>query len=341
MNYRAVASMLFLTALLPLAGCDKATPVAPGGSILAISANPTKIAVNGQSTITVVGRKPDGNPLNPGTEIRMTATLGSIDSIVTTDRSGVATATFRADGELGTASITAQTGTSTGGSGGGTTSDGTGSSAGTLSATVRVQVGTSAKTITVQPTPTSIPATLPANGAKVQLLAIVRDANGQPLPNQGVNFTTDIGTLASRGGIVQTNSQGVARDTLTVESGDLASNATAIHVTAQSAGSDGALVSAMATVQVANGRPLAHFAYTPLADKHQVQFSNQSTGSGSLTYTWDFGDGTSSSEQNPTHTYTGNQQYTVVLTVQDSTGQSSVSTATFTIPLASGGSSTP
>jgi hypothetical protein len=341
MNYRAVASMLFLTSLLPLAGCDKATPVAPGGSILAISANPTKIGVNGQSTITVIGRKPDGNPLNPGTEIRMTATLGSIDSIVTTDRSGTATATFQANGQLGTATITASTGTSTGGSGGGTTSDTTGSSAGTLSASVRVQVGTAAKTITLQPTPTSIPATLPANGAKVQLLAIIRDANGQPLPNQGVNFTTDVGTLASRGGIVQTNSQGIARDTLTVMTSDLASNATAVHVTAQSAGSDGALVSAMATVQVANGRPVAHFAYTPQADNHTVLFTNQSTGSGTLTYTWNFGDGTGSTEQNPTHTYTGNQQYTAVLTVTDLTGQASVSSATFTIPLTTGGSSKP
>ena len=330
--------MLFLTSLLPLVGCGKATPVAPSGTILAISANPTRIAVNGQSTITIFGRKPDGNPLNPGTEVRMTASLGSIDSIVTTDRNGTATATFRANGQVGTAMITADTGSATGG---GTLTSDTGSSSGMSSASVSVQVGNAAKTITLQPTPTSIPATLPTNGAKVQLLAVIRDSSGQALANQGVNFTTDIGTLASRGGIVQTNSQGVARDTLTVQSGDLASNATAIHVTAQSAGSDGALVSTMATIQVANGRPVAHFSYTPLADPHTVQFSNQSTGSGNLTYSWDFGDGASSTAQNPAHIYTGNQQYTATLTVIDTTGQSSVSSATFTIPLTKGGSSSP
>jgi hypothetical protein len=341
MNYRAVASMLFLTSLLPLAGCDKATPVAPGGSILAISANPTKIGVNGQSTITVIGRKPDGNPLNPGTEIRMTATLGSVDSIVTTDRSGTATATFQANGQLGTATITAATGTSTGGSGGGTTSDTTGSSAGTLTASVRVQVGTSAKTITIQPTPTSIP----VDGGSVKLLAVVRDANGQPLPNQGVNFTTDLGTLASRGGIVQTNSQGIAKDTLVVTSADLANHATAIHVTVQSAGSDGALVSVMATIQVAGGLPMAHFTYESNgSDTRTVQFHNASTGTGSLTYSWDFGDNSPpSSDPNPLHTYTAAKEYTVHLTVVDSNNNASTTAATFTIPLKPGviGTSSP
>ena len=52
-----------------------------------------------QSTITVVGRKPDGNPLNPGTEIRLSADLGTIDPH-RGDRTAadVATATFRATG---------------------------------------------------------------------------------------------------------------------------------------------------------------------------------------------------------------------------------------------------
>jgi len=326
-----------------VAGCDKATPVAPSGSILAISANPTKIALNGQSVITIIGRKPDGNPFNPGTEIRLSATLGSIPSIVTTDRDGNATAIFQSDGRFGMAMITAQTGGTTGGSTGGSGGSGgtggtggSGSSSGTGSASIQVEVGTAAKTIILQPTPTTISST----GGQVSLLAIVRDTNGQPLAGQGVNFSTDLGTLASRGAIVNTDSQGQARDILKVSANDLLNNATAVHVTVQSAGSDGALVNAMATIQVIGGRPVASFSYAPLADNHQVQFSNKSTGgSGTLTYIWDFGDGTSSSAQNPVHTYTANQQFTVTLTVSDSTGNSSVATATFTIPLTQGGNS--
>jgi len=345
MNYRAVAclllvGLLLVVFLLPVGGCDKATPVAPSGTILSISANPSKIALNGSSTITVVGRKPDGNPLNPGTEIRLSASLGTIDTLVTTDRNGTATAIFRPDGRIGTATITAATGSATGG--GSMTSDSS-SGSGVSSVSIKLEVGNAAKTITLQPTPTILPTTIPIEGTKVTLLAIVRDSNGQPLANQGVNFTTDLGTLASRGSIVNTNARGEARDTLTVLPSDLANNTTSIKVTVQSAGSDGALINATATIQVANGRPAAHFSYTRGADDHTVVFSNQSTGSGNLLYTWDFGDGLSTSAQNPTHTYDANKQYTVQLTVTDSNNQASVSTATFTIPLAAGagGSSSP
>ena len=52
-----------------------------------------------------------------------------------------------------------------------------------------------------------------------------------------------------------------------------------------------------------------------------VNFSNQSTAKGSsFTYLWDFGDGNTSTTENPNHTYTVEGIYTVSLTVQDSNG---------------------
>ncbi len=51
-----------------------------------------------------------------------------------------------------------------------------------------------------------------------------------------------------------------------------------------------------------------------LNDPLSVQFTNQSTGD-ITAYLWDFGDGTTSSEQNPLHTYAGDGTYTVTLTV--------------------------
>jgi len=304
-----------------VAGCDKATPVAPAGTVLTISANPTQIALNGTSTITVVGRKPDGNPLNPGTEIRLTAERGTIASIVTVDSSGTAITTFHADGRSGDVKVSAATG------------------GGDAKAETSITVGNGAKTITLQPTPT----TLPSTGGAVSLLAVIRDSSGQLLPNQGVNFTTDLGTLASGGRTVTTNSQGVAKDTLKVSSEDLLNIATAIHVTVQSAGSDGALVSASTTIQIATGRPVAHFTYdAPSSDKKTIQFHNMSTGVGTLTYQWDFGDGSAiSNEQNPSHSYTVDGQHTVKLTVTDSNNNASVTSATFSTPLSAGGSSTP
>src|SRR3954462_13581117 len=107
MNYRVVAGLLLVVSLLPVTGCDKATPVAPSGTVLTISANPTQIALDGSSTITVVGRKPDGNPLNPGTEIRLTAERGTTSSNVTVHTSGTATAILHADGRSGDVKVSA------------------------------------------------------------------------------------------------------------------------------------------------------------------------------------------------------------------------------------------
>ena len=58
-------------------------------------------------------------------------------------------------------------------------------------------------------------------------------------------------------------------------------------------------------------------------------FQNTSIGS-SLAYLWVFGDGSSSSQQNPVHTYatTGTGSYTVTLIVSDTSG---CSDTTFTI----------
>lgn len=49
-----------------------------------------------------------------------------------------------------------------------------------------------------------------------------------------------------------------------------------------------------------------------------VTFYNNSEGIGNLSYLWDFGDDNSSAEQNPSHHYSGNGNYSVSLTVTDS-----------------------
>jgi glucose/arabinose dehydrogenase/PKD repeat protein len=46
---------------------------------------------------------------------------------------------------------------------------------------------------------------------------------------------------------------------------------------------------------------------------------------GALTYAWDFGDGTTSTAANPSHTFTGNGAYTVKLTVKDPLGATGTS----------------
>lgn len=53
-----------------------------------------------------------------------------------------------------------------------------------------------------------------------------------------------------------------------------------------------------------------------------VTFADASTGTPTA-WAWDFGDGNASTEQNPSHTYTASGDYTVQLTVTNSTGSSS------------------
>ncbi len=60
--------------------------------------------------------------------------------------------------------------------------------------------------------------------------------------------------------------------------------------------------------------------FTYVVDGLTVSFTNTSTVSGTVTYTWDFGDGKTSTEKDPVHTYAGKIEHRVTLTVTDDQG---------------------
>ncbi|WP_416866762.1 MAG: Ig-like domain-containing protein [Imperialibacter sp.] len=72
---------------------------------------------------------------------------------------------------------------------------------------------------------------------------------------------------------------------------------------------------------LAVAQPNAEFSITPgsKCKNDEVTFVNLSTGS-IVDYLWDFGDGTTSDEINPTHTYTTPGTFTVILTATDAGG---------------------
>ena len=59
--------------------------------------------------------------------------------------------------------------------------------------------------------------------------------------------------------------------------------------------------------------------FTSEVNEKTVKFTNKSTDTDGdeLTYSWDFGDGNTSTDKNPSHTYESNGKYTVELTVSD------------------------
>jgi PKD domain/Invasin, domain 3 len=312
--------LLLLLTLLPAAGCDKVAPVAPSGTTLTISANPARIdSPNGTSTVTVVAIRPNGTPVNPGTQIRFSTDLGTVEEVAETDESGVARATLRGDGRIGMATISATTGGVA------------------EAATLEVQIGTPAASINLQPNPTTIAET----GGTVQLVAVLTDSSGRPLQGRGVIFSTEVGVLRSGGAIRQTNASGQATDRLDIAPGDLTNGQTSFTVSVQAAGGGGdggGAVTDTFEIRVQGGRPEADFEVAQGASANEVAFINTSTGGvGTLEYRWDFGEpgrpSNTSTEENPTHTYQSAGTYTVRLDVVDEAGQSSVEIRQITVPV--------
>ena len=87
------------------------------------------------------------------------------------------------------------------------------------------------------------------------------------------------------------------------------------------------------TISKSSGPPNdlgASFEYT--IEGNQVRFTDKSYG-GAVSWLWNFGDGTGSTSQNPTHKYMASGEYTISLTVYDSNGMSSTAKTTITLEL--------
>jgi len=323
---RAIACAL-LAAGLGAAGCDKAQLLAPTKATITVS-TPTRFLPSGGSTeVTAFVVEEAGTPVQNGTTVRFTATLGRVEPVEVQTRNGLVVTTFFASNSSGVARIRASSGAATGGD------DDTN--------VVEITVGAAAvNTVTIRANPGSIG----PGGATVELIATVVGENGQALEGIGVTFNADQGTLADSS--VATGASGEARTRLTT------SQQTVVSATA------GVKTSSNVTITV-RAAPIITLACAPTSGTGNcsaVQAGSttntatvlltvtKSTSSSTLrTATLEFGDGTSQSLGNlaggtatATHTYSGptgtsNRTFTATVQVTDINGESAAASTVVTI----------
>jgi hypothetical protein len=309
----AMFALVALTVLV--AACDKAQLLAPTQSTITVTAPTRQLAAGASTQVTAFVQEQAGTPVQNGTTVRFTTTLGRVDPVEAQTQNGIATTTFFADNNSGVAEVQAVSGAATPGD------------------PVRITIGAAAvNTISVRANPGSVG----PSGGTVELIAVVVGENGQPLPGVVVTFNSDKGSLSSS--TATTNAAGEARTSLTTSeqaavtatAGTKTSTTTTIGmrpgpgITITCAPASGSTTTGCGAIQAnaANNSATVTFTVT------------RATGSSALrNATIDFGDGTSQNLGNlagttatVTHTYAGptgssSRAYTATVTAVDINGE--------------------
>jgi predicted enzyme related to lactoylglutathione lyase len=182
--------------ILMVPACDKMPLVAPTGTTITLYASSLTVGLNGSIDITANVIESAGTPVQNGTVVYFTTTLGTIEPAEARTNNGTVTVRFVAGTRSGTAEIRAF-------SGGVSTGDA--STTGAL----KVSVGAAAA---AKVDLLANPSALPASGGVVQLTAVVNDSSGNRLSGVPVSFTTDAGVLAQTS--VTSDGNGEARSSL-------------------------------------------------------------------------------------------------------------------------------
>jgi adhesin/invasin len=306
----AVLSLLALPFAL-ISACDKVPLLAPTGSVITLLAGTNTVSLNSEITIiaTVIenGAAPStgtgtgtsttsragaGTPVQNGTLISFTTTLGRIEPSEARTHNGQVSVKFISGGASGNATITAFSG-------------------GASAQLQNLKIGTAAAGRVLV---TTTPQSLGASGGSVQVVASVTDEGGNPLSGIPVTFATDRGSLSPS--TATTDASGNATVTLTTTSGPA-------NITATAGAQQG---KAVVTV---NARSLSGFTASPSATSAGVPVTftvTPGTGSNISNVRVDFGDGTSqnlgaiSGPSTASHAYSRPGTYTPTVTANDASG---------------------
>jgi hypothetical protein len=292
-DVRPAALAASLAVLAVLAACDKVPLTAPTKSTIALYATGASVAANGWVDIVATVTEDAGTPVQNGTVVTFTTTLGVIAPAEARTNGGKVTVKLSADGRSGTASVVAFSG-------------------GVKSEALTIPIGAAAADNIVL---TASPSTVPAGGGSVLVTALVRDASGNALANVGVTFSTTAGTLSQSS--VSTDTNGQASTTLTTtRDADVTATAGAKTATASVKVSPAPTVS----VTVSPAAPAAGQAVV-----FTITVTPAVNGSPVQSVRIDYGDGDSQNlgggSTTASHVYSEAGTYTATVRVRDTAGQ--------------------
>ena len=313
-----IAALATLVLAATGAACDKVPLLAPTSSTITINAPTRVLQLGGSTEVTAFVFEASGTPVQNGTTVHFSTTLGSFTSAEAQTRNGAATTTFNAGMTSGTAEVRATSGTA----GAGTTT-GTGTAASGTNV-ISIQIGAAAATtVGVSASPQRVPST----GGTATVAASVTDASGNPIRGVNVTFSTDAGTLSASS--AATDDTGVARVELTTSR------------TATVSARVGNLTAVTTSVTVATpstvGLTVSPNPATPGVPVTLTVTPTVATGGTAPRVTVNWGDGSSSEDlgivtaaRTVTHTYSSQGVYTIVATAT-SDGETTTGTVVLTV----------
>jgi hypothetical protein len=316
--------------------CDSAQLTAPTNSTISVNALSRVLPVGGSTEVSATVIESGGTPVQNGTVVRFTTTLGRVDPVEAQTRNGTAVTTFFAGDDSGVAEVRA-----TSGGAGATTPPTTTpptTTTTTGNASVLITVGAAAvDTVTVR----ANPAVVSANGGTVNVIATVMGVGGRLLSNIPVSFAATRGTLSSTSAM--TDGNGEARVSLTTNADtDVTATAgsktsTAARVTAQP-GPSVTLTCAVGTA--------TNCASVSVGQAITFTASRGATTSNIVSSTLDLGDGTTrdlgslSSPATVSHSYSSAGTFTVRLTATDVNGETTTAVQSVRVLVAATGTLT-
>jgi hypothetical protein len=325
--FRPTIFSLGVLLLFTVASCDRVPLLAPSNSTITVAAGTGVVPIGGSTSITATVLESSGTPVQNGTLVRFSTTLGRVDPVEAQTRNGIATSTFFAGNESGLAEVRSTSGGAAAGStttpstpstGNGTTPPATPTTSGN-GAAVMIAVGAGAvETVTL----TANPASVPSAGGQVTLIATVTGVNGRLLQGIPVTFSASRGTLSTSS--ATTDASGTATVTLTTSS-DTSVTATAGSKTSTPATTITALVAPAVSLACAT----ASGNCSQVTPGQTVTFTASRTSGTIVTSTLDFGDGSSidlgplSGSSNVPHVYNQTGTFTARLTARDANGETS------------------